>query len=267
MPTVPSGRDSQSVGLSAALQSWLGDVCPRLETIVSPPQSVAANLALDEAKARSAALDRRAILRLWWGGPPTVVLGRTETPERAADVAACRRLGVPVISRVTGGGAVLQTSGVLNYSLTAPAPPTYELGAVFALGAHLLAGTLATLGVSASARGTSDVAVGNRKISGSAMARRWGGLLLHGTLLCDLDLELVEACLRHPPREPDYRQGRRHRDFLTSLCALGVVASPGEIEAAFLDAVRELTKGGWTAFQSSSNSESKEGELCSAVSC
>lgn len=266
MPTVSSAHDSQPVGLSAAFQSWLGDVCSRLEMVVSPAQSVADNLASDEALARSSALDRRAVLRLWWGGPPTVVLGRSETPEQAADLIACQRLGVPVISRVTGGGAVLQTPGVLNYSLTAPAPPTYDLGAIFALGIHLVIGTLTRLGVSASACGTSDVAVGDRKISGNAMARRWGGLLLHGTLLADLDLELVEACLRHPPREPAYRRGRRHRDFLTSLRALGVFASPGDIEAAFTDAALDLKDGGWKVLRSSRDSDSREDELCSAVS-
>ena len=267
MPTMPSVRNRETMGPSSTFRSWLADVCSRLERIVSPPQSVAANLALDEALARSAAIDGRALLRLWWGGEPTVVLGYSERPERVADLSMCRRLGIGVIPRVTGGGAVLQTAGVLNYSLTAPAPQTFDLGAVFALGAHLLVGTLASLGVSASARGTSDVAVGDRKISGNAMARRWGGLLLHGTLLCDLDLELVEACLRHPPREPDYRRGRSHRDFLTSLRTLGVVATPGEVEAAFLDAARELTEHGWTAYLSSPTSESKENELCSAVSC
>ena len=52
------------------------------------------------------------------------------------------------------------------------------------------------------AQGISDVTVGDRKISGNAQART-GGVLLHGTLLCDADIDLIEACLPHPPREPN----------------------------------------------------------------
>lgn len=108
------------------------------------------------------------------------------------------------------------------------------------MGARLLIGALARLGLAAEAQGTSDVAIGDLKISGNAMARRWGGLLLHGTLLHDLDLELVEACLRHPPKEPDYRRRRGHREFLTTLRWQGVAATPAEIAAAVIASAGEL---------------------------
>ena len=206
----------------------------RLQLLLSAPRSVAENLAIDEAMTRAAAAERRTVLRLWWGGAPTVVLGRSERPEQVVDLAACRRLGVEIVQRPTGGGTVLQTDGVLNYSLTCPAPPMLDIRATFSVGARLLVGALDRLGVAAEARGISDVAVGDRKISGNAIAKRWGGLLLHGTLLLDLDLELVESCLRHPPREPNYRRGRGHRDFLTTLRALGLTTTRSELEAAVL---------------------------------
>lgn len=216
----------------------------RLELLVSAPRSVAENLAIDEVMTRAAAAERRTVLRLWWGGPPAVVLGRSEKPEQVADLAACRRLGVEVVQRPTGGGTVLQTEGVLNYSLTCPAPPTLDIRGIFSVGARLLVGALDRLGVAAEARGISDVAVGDRKISGNAIAKRWGGLLLHGTLLLDLDLELVESCLRHPPREPDYRRGRGHRDFLTTLRALGLATAHSELEAAVLATARRMAMEG-----------------------
>ena len=93
-------------------------------------------------------------------------------------------------------------------------------------------------------RGISDVVVGDRKISGNAQARRWGGVLLHGTLLRDLDLALVEACLRHPPREPEYRRGRSHRDFLTTLVDQGVLASHAEIQATIAAAALSVAREG-----------------------
>ncbi len=214
------------------------------EIIVSPPASVAENLSIDEALTRSAASERRFVLRLWWGAAPTVVVGRSENADQVAYLDVCERLGVGVVRRFTGGGTVLQTPGVLNYSLTGPAPGLPDIRALFSLGATLLVRTLERLGVRAAPRGVSDVAVGELKISGNAMGRRWGGLLLHGTLLYDLDFDLVECCLRHPPREPDYRQRRSHRDFLTTLRLLDAASSPSDVEAAVMEAARELAAEG-----------------------
>src|SRR5262249_11771472 len=42
-------------------------------------------------------------------------------------------------------------------------------------------------------------------------------LLYHGTLLYDFPLEQIGACLRSPPRQPDYRAGRPHDEFVANL--------------------------------------------------
>ncbi|MHB1130944.1 MAG: lipoate--protein ligase family protein [Chloroflexota bacterium] len=214
-----------------------------MEVIIAPPGSVALNLAVDELLVEEAGATGRTVLRLWWGDAPTVVLGNSEKPEVVADLAACERLGVPVIKRRSGGGTVLQTADVLNYSLTTPLRPGLDVHRAFLVGGRLLSDALARLGLVAGQRGTSDVAIGERKISGNAQARRRGGLLLHGTLLYDLDLDLVDACLRHPPREPDYRAGRRHRDFLTSLRAEGIAVSRQQLQEALVAAALALGRG------------------------
>jgi lipoate---protein ligase len=215
-----------------------------LELLTSPARTVAENLDEDEARTRAAAADGGLTLRLWWGSGPTIVLGRSEKPEQVVDAEACRRLGVEVLHRASGGGTVLQAPGVLNYSLTAPAPGMPNIRAIFSVGARLLVGALADLGLEAGARGTSDIAIGDRKISGNAMAKRWGGLLLHGTLLLDLEMDLLEACLLHPPREPDYRAGRRHRDFITTLRQEGLCVMPRELEEAVIGSARRMAAAG-----------------------
>jgi lipoate-protein ligase A len=168
-----------------------------------------------------------------------VVIGSSERPEEVVDAEACARLGVDVLKRSTGGGSVLQT-GVLNYSLITPAPANLDPKAGFRPGIDLICAILAAFGVVGRPEGTSDVAVGDRKISGSAQARRWKALLVHGTLLADFDHELAEAVLKHPPREPAYRRGRTHRDFLTTFRSLGVNADRAAIERIALDATRQV---------------------------
>ncbi len=58
-----------------------------------------------------------------------------------------------------------------------------------------------------------------RKFSGNSLRVKRRHLLYHGTLLFDFDLELIARCLKHPPREPDYRAGRPHAEFVANLPA------------------------------------------------
>jgi len=207
------------------------------EVIVRSEATIQANLALDESLAREAGATGRCVLRLWWGSGPTAVLGCADKPEKCLRLDECRRRGVDWATRVTGGGAVLQTSEVFNYTLTAPDPNRVDIHRIFEWGGAYVIRALSKLGVRAERRGISDVAVDGRKISGSAQARKWKATLLHGTLIVDLDRELLEAVLKQPLKEPDYRAGRSHRDFVTTLADLGNSWSRDEVTQAFIAAI------------------------------
>jgi len=211
-----------------------------LEVIRWSEPTVEMNLVLDEHLAQCAGRTGRHILRLWWGSNTTAVLGCGDKPEVALNLDECKRRGVGWVKRVTGGGTVLQMPGVLNYSYTAPDPGFLDIRRTFEQGAEFIKSGLAQLGIEAQQRGISDVAVGGRKISGNAQARKWRAILLHGTILVDVDYDLVAAVLRHPAKEPDYRRHRCHGEFIVTLRDLGVIASAAEIEAAFARAAAVL---------------------------
>lgn len=211
-----------------------------MEVLFHSAPSVAENLAIDDAAARSAWAMGLRRLRFWWGCPPAVVMGSSERQEQVVNAEACVRLGVDVLKRSTGGGSVLQTASVLNYSLITPAPANLDPKACFRPGIDLVCAILDALDVVGRPEGTSDVAVGDRKISGNAQARRWRAVLVHGTLLVDFDHELADAVLKHPPREPAYRRGRSHRDFLATLRSLGVNADRAAIERAAIAAAHKV---------------------------
>jgi lipoate-protein ligase A len=65
--------------------------------------------------------------------------------------------------------------------------------------------------------GISDLALGGRKFSGNSVRCKHDHLLYHGTLLYDFDLALIDRLLQMPPRQPDYRAGRPHVEFLMNL--------------------------------------------------
>jgi len=202
--------------------------------------TVRENLAIDETLAQAMGMHGQRVLRFWWGGPPAVVMGYSEHQEQVIDTMTCQRLGVEIVRRVTGGGTVLQTQGVLNYSLVMPDPGVLNLSQGFRYGTDLLVALLRACGITGQPAGTSDVIVGDRKISGNAQARRWHALLVHGTLLVHFDLDLADAVLRYPVREPAYRRRRSHRDFLVTLADLGVGIPPDLLVPMGIDAARQV---------------------------
>jgi lipoate-protein ligase A len=89
---------------------------------------------------------------------------------------------------------------------------------------HWVRVALAELGVPAEIvqdRGVSDLAIGERKILGTSLYRRRRILFYQGSLLVDVDLALFDRYLRYPSRVPDYRRGRGHGAFCTTLAREG----------------------------------------------
>jgi len=76
-----------------------------------------------------------------------------------------------------------------------------------------------------------DLKVGDRKAGGSALKRRRRAMLLHGTILAQAEIEVLVRALNHPSREPHYRFGRSHADFLINLGAVDAAALETELIA------------------------------------
>jgi lipoate-protein ligase A len=66
-------------------------------------------------------------------------------------------------------------------------------------------------------REVSDLCLGDRKIGGAALFLERGLAYYSTTLLHSPALDSWERYLPHPPREPAYRRGRPHAEFVTSL--------------------------------------------------
>jgi lipoate-protein ligase A len=104
-----------------------------------------------------------------------------------------------------------------------------------------IAGKLRDLGLAVAPRGTSDLVVGDRKFSGNSLRSKRDHFLYHGTILYDFALDLIGQLLRTPPRQPGYRAGRPHGDFVGNL-PLSAPEIRSAIAAAF---VAETTTTNW----------------------
>ncbi len=126
--------------------------------------------------------------------------------------------GVPLLRRRGGGCAVVLDPGNAIVSVALPTPGTTGITEGFERISQWLINALASLGVpGVEKKGTSDLVLANRKIGGSCIYRRLNLLYYSTTLLVAPDPELAERYLKHPPREPEYRASRTHREFMGSL--------------------------------------------------
>jgi lipoate-protein ligase A len=202
----------------------------RLELTLPTP---AENLACDEALLEWAEEENPAweFLRLWESPQPLVVVGRSSRVALEVNADSCRQRNIPILRRSSGGAAIVAGPGCLMYALVLSYKLRPELKDIRRAHAHVLSRFAASLSTTFTGKatiaqaGTSDLIytasderpLFARKFSGNSLRARRSHLLYHGTLLYDFDLGLIEACLKLPPRQPDYRGQRSHADFVTNL--------------------------------------------------
>lgn len=188
-------------------------------------------------------LDRGLIEAVQRGGGPQLavylhpdlacVIGHGGDPWRETRPQFLAADGVPLRRRRGGGCAVVLDPGNLICSIVLPWPGVGEITRAFGQLSALVAAGLAACGLpGVGQQGTSDLALGDRKLGGSCIWRTRNLLYYSTTLLVDPDWERIDRYLPHPPREPAYRSGRTHRDFLTSTCAAGLTVPGGQLAAA-----------------------------------
>jgi lipoate-protein ligase A len=179
--------------------------------------SLPENLALDEALLLAAESGEGGeALRLWEWPRPAVVLGAGGRIADDVDVEACDRDVVALARRSSGGGTVLLGPGCLLYTVILRYDRAIDLRDIRKSYQWILARITNAL-PGAAVAGPSDLAIGDRKIGGSAQQRKREHLLHHGTLLYDFELASIGRYLKEPARQPDYRGRRSHDEFLTNV--------------------------------------------------
>lgn len=159
------------------------------------------------------------LLRFWEPSQYFVVVGYANKVSHEVHRSFCDFNSIPILRRCTGGGTVLQGPGILNYSLILRTEsPLDSIPATndFILKRHQTA-LAAMLKATVELQGQTDLAIGGLKFCGNAQRRKKHFLLFHGSFLLNLDVDLVEKSLPFPSKQPDYRLGRSHVDFLLNL--------------------------------------------------
>lgn len=151
------------------------------------------NMAFDEYALQQLALEEP--LFYLWQNRPAVIIGLNQNAYAEVNLDYLRENDIVLVRRVTGGGAVYHDLGNLNYTIVGKAKdldrdyPEYTRHMLHALQA---------LGIKAELSGRNDILVSGRKVSGYAKRVYKDRLMVHGTLMFDVDLEVLEQALNAP---------------------------------------------------------------------
>jgi len=182
--------------------------------------------------------DTTSIYRVmvWEPGFLCIVLGQSNRFEDAVRIGNAEQDGVPVYKRPSGGETVVLSPRTLVISILQRGQGLRSPRLYFNNYSEKIIGALRGLGVeNLSFKGISDICLGERKILGSSIYRNKEVVFYHAVLNRAESVEVLERYLEHPSREPGYREGRRHRDFVTSLVHEGYDFSGEKLTQALLD--------------------------------
>jgi lipoate-protein ligase A len=178
------------------------------------------HLALDEAMLVAADEDvAGSFIRFWEFAGPTVIAGRSTRIADEIDLAYCQSHNIPVLRRCSGGAAVVGGPGCLMYSVVLPLDGHTSLRKIDTAHQYVMCRILTAMQFQVSRarwQGTCDLTWRNRKCSGNSLKISRKHLLYHGTILYAMDLSTMAGALKLAPRQPAYRAGRDHLDFVTN---------------------------------------------------
>lgn len=141
-----------------------------------------------------------------WRNAPAVIIGENQDAEAEVNLHYLKENGIALARRVTGGGAVYHDLQNLNYSFVGKAADP-----------ALMVEALRKLGVPAELTGRNDIFVEGRKVSGYARRMEGSNLLVHGTLMYDVDLDVLTRALDTPVSKLNRKGVQSVRSRVTNL--------------------------------------------------
>ena len=158
--------------------------------IKNPSTNPYYNMAFDEYCLESLPMDEPVFYL--WQTRPAVIVGFNQEVNTEVNLDYLKENGIDLVRRVTGGGAVYHDLGNLNYTIVGRSE---NLERDYPEYASIMAKALQSLGVPATLSGRNDILVEGRKVSGFAKRVCKNRLMVHGTLMYNVDVDVLTKVL------------------------------------------------------------------------
>ncbi len=149
--------------------------------------------------------------------PSAITLGYSQGVNETIDVQECENYNIPFVRRITGGGTVFHDyEGEITYSIVTEKIEG-DIEESFRELLQPLMMTLEDYGLEPIFKPYNDILVDGKKISGSAQRRGKKGLLQHGTLMFDTDLEKLSEILKIDEKKLEEKEAGCFLDLVTNM--------------------------------------------------
>ncbi len=181
---------------------------------------------------------------VWQQAGPTIICGRNQTIALEVDLPLCRRSGIDVVRRRSGGGAVVADENNLMLSYVRPRG-SQSVESIFAEWSDTLARALRELGAEAEATGRNDICINGRKVSGGAFYALPRHAIAHSTMLYRLPTAELTSALTPARAKLESKGVKSVASRITSLTDEGLTLSkddfPEKLRALLCPESLELT--------------------------
>ncbi|MBR0303464.1 MAG: lipoate--protein ligase [Clostridia bacterium] len=196
-----------------------------------------------------------------WRNSPSVIIGKNQNAWGEVNVPYVTEEGIPVVRRITGGGAVFHDLGNVNFSFVTRADDSTKLN--FEKFTRPIISALASLGVNASLDGRNDLVANGFKISGNAECvkkNRYGDMMLlhHGTLLFGADMSRLASALRVDPEKIASKGIKSVRSRVKNISELDCYTGPRDVGEFIERIMSEVGSGEACGFTEAERSEIDE---------
>ena len=149
------------------------------------------NLALEEYALKE--LDVDDDFFILWQNENTIVVGRNQNTIEEINSKAVKEKEVNVVRRMSGGGAVYHDFGNINYTFITRSDDDSKHN--FKKFTRPIIDALDSLGIKAEFTGRNDITIDDKKISGNAQYYYQNKMLHHGTILFDVNPDILKDVL------------------------------------------------------------------------
>ncbi len=140
------------------------------------------------------------LLRLWRNAP-AVIVGRYQNTNAEINHEFIRTNKIPVVRRLSGGGAVFHDLGNINFTFIDRRIDGEDTSTMFKRFTLPIIDALGKIGVNAYLEGRNDLLIDGRKFSGNAVCVHKDRVLQHGTLLYSASIKDLSGALNTRPEK------------------------------------------------------------------